>query len=147
MLSCKIIFKRYNNSTVMVWIWIHLSPSSSVPPSPSLSLSLSLSLSFSPSPPFLSLSLSVLFQAVLDSLSVSDVSINWVGWTTSQVAPLVSFSCNVEIEDEYHVLLKCGLYDHIRLTYTEDQYRTPINLNTFNQLLSFSSAACVCEIM
>ena len=54
--------------------------------------------------------------------------------------------CNLDIEDEYHVLMHCSSYEELRLTYIEDEYRTPRNLYTFCNLLSSERDTCIINL-
>ena len=54
--------------------------------------------------------------------------------------------CNLTMEDEYHVVFGCTLYNELRDTYINDEHRTPKNLYTFCNLFSSANAACVMKL-
>ncbi len=54
--------------------------------------------------------------------------------------------CYLAVEDEYHVLFGCNLYNELRDRYIDDEYKTPRNLYTFCNLLSTTNDACIVKL-
>ena len=54
--------------------------------------------------------------------------------------------CHHGIEDEYHVIFDCNLYNEIREAYIKDEYKSPSNLYTFGKLLSSENDTCIVNL-